>query len=38
MSRLAYPQEARIWRGLLIGVPLGLALWLIGALIVWSLA
>lgn len=38
MNGLAYPKEARIWRGLLVGIPLGAALWLLGALIVWSLA
>jgi len=31
------PQENQIVRGLMVGVPLGLALWLMLALIVWWL-
>lgn len=35
---LAFPELARVFAGLLVGVPIGAALWLIGALIAWSLA
>lgn len=35
---LPFPAEARIFAGLLIGLPIGALLYVIGALIVWSLA
>lgn len=32
------PKDVPVFAGLLIGLPLGALLWLIGALIYWSLA
>lgn len=37
MSRLAYPAEARVWLGLAIALPVGAAMWLAAALIIWRL-
>lgn len=35
---LPFPDATRVFAGLLIGLPIGAALWLICALIAWSLA
>ncbi len=35
---MIHPDAIRAIRGLLIGLPIGAALWVAGALIVWSLA
>ena len=34
---LAFPDAARVFAGLLVGLPIGAALWTITALIAWSL-
>ncbi|MDM4721127.1 hypothetical protein QTQ03_25455 [Micromonospora sp. WMMA1363] len=35
--RLTYPLDARVWTGLLIGLPIGVCLYLLIALLIWSL-